>query len=195
MVPEPPDLPRFEHAEQLGLQLERELADLVEEHRPAAGLLEHADPPRHGAGEGALLVAEQLGLEQVGRQRAAVHDQEAVVSPARLAWMDSAAWLLPVPVSPSRSTVTSEAAARSIRAKLVRGATELPTSEPKLGAPRAGAGLLTRQLEAEPARPSPRRLPLRSAASFTSTPSRRVPFRLPRSFTQMRMSGATKTSQ
>ena len=32
---------------------------------PPSGLLELADPPRHRAGEGALLVAEQLALQQV----------------------------------------------------------------------------------------------------------------------------------
>jgi len=42
-------------------------------------------PPGERAGEGALLVAEELGLEQVGRERTAVHDEEGVVLAARLA--------------------------------------------------------------------------------------------------------------
>jgi hypothetical protein len=45
------------------------LADLVEEERAAVGLLEAADAAAVGAGEGALLVAEELGLEERLRDR------------------------------------------------------------------------------------------------------------------------------
>ena len=38
----PPDGPRLERAEQLGLELERQLADLVEEQRAAVRQLEQA---------------------------------------------------------------------------------------------------------------------------------------------------------
>ena len=54
------DLALLEHAQQLGLQRDVELADLVEEDRAAVGLLEAADVLRDGAGERALLVTEQL---------------------------------------------------------------------------------------------------------------------------------------
>ena len=56
--------PRLEHAQELGLQVERQLADLVEEQRAAVGLLERAGAPRDRAGERAALVAEELALER-----------------------------------------------------------------------------------------------------------------------------------
>ncbi len=47
------------------------------------GQLEAADPPRDGPGEGTLLVAEQLALDQPGRQGGAVDlDQGLVLAPA-----------------------------------------------------------------------------------------------------------------
>ena len=48
----------------LTCERQRQLADLVEEHRAAVGRLEQARLGLHGAGEGALLVPEQLALEQ-----------------------------------------------------------------------------------------------------------------------------------
>ena len=57
----------LEHAQELDLHLGRELADLVEEDRPAVRELEAADAPGDGAAEGALLVPEELGLDQIGR--------------------------------------------------------------------------------------------------------------------------------
>ena len=51
----------LEHAQELGLQRQRQLADLVEEQRAAVGRLEVAPAcAAIGAGERALLVAEQL---------------------------------------------------------------------------------------------------------------------------------------
>ena len=55
---------------------ERQLADLVEEQRAAVGALEPALALRDRAGEAAALVAEQLGVDQLGRDRAAVDAQE-----------------------------------------------------------------------------------------------------------------------
>ncbi len=70
--------PRLEHAEQLGLERWRELAELVEEHGPAARRLECADPILVGTGEGALPMAEELALQQALDHRAAVdHDERA----------------------------------------------------------------------------------------------------------------------
>ena len=57
-------------AQQLGLQPHVHLGDFVEQQRAAVRLLELADAARDRAGEGALLVAEQLGFEQVLRDRA-----------------------------------------------------------------------------------------------------------------------------
>ena len=54
----------LQDAQQLGLERERQLADLVEEQGAAVGLLEQAGLARDGAGEGAALVAEQLALGQ-----------------------------------------------------------------------------------------------------------------------------------
>ena len=66
----------LQHAQELRLQLERDVADLVEEQRAAIGQLEPADLLRDGAGEGALLVAEELALEQPRRNRGAVELDE-----------------------------------------------------------------------------------------------------------------------
>jgi hypothetical protein len=67
----------------LRLQLERQLADLVEEQRAAVGALEGAGPIGHRAGERALLVAEQLALDQRRGDRAAVeHHHRAAAARA-----------------------------------------------------------------------------------------------------------------
>jgi hypothetical protein len=66
----------LEHAQQLGLQVGADLADLVEQQRAAVGELEAAFALLVRAGEGAAFVAEQLALEQRFRQRGAVHADE-----------------------------------------------------------------------------------------------------------------------
>ena len=66
----------LQHAQQPRLRLERHVADLVEEQRAALGLLEAALRARLGAGEGALLVAEQLALDQFARDRRHVDRHE-----------------------------------------------------------------------------------------------------------------------
>ena len=73
---EPLELVLLQHAQDLGLRARAHVADFVEEQRAAVGLLEAADALAIGAGERALLVAEQLGLEQVLLQRGAVHLDE-----------------------------------------------------------------------------------------------------------------------
>ena len=70
----------LQHAQDLGLRARAHVADLVEEEAAAVGLLEAADPLLVGAGERALLVAEELGFEQVLLERRAVHLDEV---PAR----------------------------------------------------------------------------------------------------------------
>ena len=68
--------PLLEHAEELHLHGRRDLADLVEEERAAVGLLEAADAPLVRAGERALLVAEELALEErLGERRAVERDE------------------------------------------------------------------------------------------------------------------------
>ena len=66
--PDRDDLALLERGQQLGLEVERQIADLVEEQRAAVGRLEPADAVAAGAGEGALHMAEQLGLEQALRR-------------------------------------------------------------------------------------------------------------------------------
>ena len=73
------ELALLEHAQQLHLRRRRNLADLVEKERPRVGQLEAPEPPLGRAGERALLVAEQLALEQRLRQRADVHGDERLV--------------------------------------------------------------------------------------------------------------------
>src|SRR2546426_2269393 len=58
--------------QELGLQRQRELGDLVEVDRSVVGVLELTESTSVGAGEGALLVTEQLGFEQAVRDRGAV---------------------------------------------------------------------------------------------------------------------------
>ena len=59
------DLALLDGAQQLDLRVERQFADLVEEQRAAIGLDELADVLLGRAGEGALLVAEQDGFDEV----------------------------------------------------------------------------------------------------------------------------------
>src|SRR5262249_12605898 len=66
------ELARFEHAEELGLRRERQLADLVEQDRRAVGGFEQPGLRLRRAGEGAALVAEELRLEHAFGQRRAV---------------------------------------------------------------------------------------------------------------------------
>ena len=71
----------LQQPQDLGLGRRRHVADLVEEQRAAVALLELADPPAVGAGEGALLVAEQLALQQVLGDGGAVDGQERRLGP------------------------------------------------------------------------------------------------------------------
>src|SRR5205823_5222609 len=72
----------LDRPEELRLRGLGELADLVEEQRPRAGELELAEAPRDRAGEGAALVAEEIGLEEVWLEGRAVDRDERTV-PAR----------------------------------------------------------------------------------------------------------------
>ncbi len=56
----------LEDTEELRLQRRVEVTDLVEEKRPGRGELEAALAPAARAGERALLVAEELALEERG---------------------------------------------------------------------------------------------------------------------------------
>lgn len=65
----------LQHAQQLGLQVDGQFADLVEEQGALAGVLEIARLVRGGAGEGALGVTEQGGFDQRRRDGCAVQGQ------------------------------------------------------------------------------------------------------------------------
>ena len=74
----------LEDAQELGLHVGRDLADLVEEQRTAASALEDTDVTAERATECALLVAEELTLEERGRERGAVDGDEGLVRARRL---------------------------------------------------------------------------------------------------------------
>ena len=64
------ELALLHDAQQLGLGLEGDVADLVEEERALVGQLEEALLGVDGAGEGALHVAEEVRLQEVVGQAA-----------------------------------------------------------------------------------------------------------------------------
>src|SRR2546428_286597 len=70
------DLALLEGAEELRLEVQAQRADLVEEHRPAVGELELPELAGVGAGERALLVAEELRLDQRVGDGGDVHGDE-----------------------------------------------------------------------------------------------------------------------
>ena len=71
-----PDLPLLQRAQQLDLHAGRDLADFVEQQRPAVGRLEQARAVLRRAGERAARVAEELALEQGLGDGAAVDRDE-----------------------------------------------------------------------------------------------------------------------
>ena len=87
MVSVPPDaleLALLQHAQELDLRGQVDVADLVEEQRAALGQLEAALLPLLRAGERALLVAEELGFDQALRQRGAADLDERLLGPQRV---------------------------------------------------------------------------------------------------------------
>src|SRR5439155_17571771 len=72
----------LEDPEELRLEVERDLADLVEEERAAMGHLEAADLLRDGPGERAPLVTEELTLEEPRRDGRAVDLDEGSLAAA-----------------------------------------------------------------------------------------------------------------
>ena len=76
------ELAFLHHAQQLGLRLDRDVADLVEEDAALVGEVEQALLRIDRAGERALDVPEQRGFEQVGRQVARIDGDERLVGRA-----------------------------------------------------------------------------------------------------------------
>ena len=66
----------LENAQQLHLHVDAHVADLVQEQRAAVGQLETPNARGQRAREGAFLVTEQLALEQLAWNRAAVDRDE-----------------------------------------------------------------------------------------------------------------------
>ena len=64
------------HAQEAHLKIRRHVTDFIEKQRAAFGLLETAPPRRLRTGERATLVAKELGLEQVLRDRRRVDGDE-----------------------------------------------------------------------------------------------------------------------
>jgi hypothetical protein len=82
---DPLELALLQHAEDLGLGGQGQLAHLVEEDRPARGALEPAGLLAIRPGEGAPLVAEELALDEALGQRSAVDPDERALGAIRVA--------------------------------------------------------------------------------------------------------------
>jgi hypothetical protein len=109
LAADPVELALGQHAQQSGLERRGHVADLVEEQGAAVGLLEAAGAARLGAGERALLVAKQLGLEQLSREWPPYSAQRRAARRAGCAGAARCATSsLPVPDSPVISTVMLE---------------------------------------------------------------------------------------
>ena len=67
-----------EAAQELGLEVEGQLANLFEKERPFAGLAELPGPGRRGAGEGSLDMTEELGFDEVRVDRIAEERDEGL---------------------------------------------------------------------------------------------------------------------
>src|SRR4030095_15529592 len=70
---QPLEFSLLEHTQQLGVQLDGNIPDLVEEYLAAVRQLEAADALCDGAGERAFLVTEQLAFKQACRYGRAVY--------------------------------------------------------------------------------------------------------------------------
>ena len=79
--PDADHLAGLERAQQVGLRREGHVADLVQEERAAGRRLEAALAAGGRAGEGPLLVAEELALEHALRERGAVERDERSAPP------------------------------------------------------------------------------------------------------------------
>ena len=74
----------LENPQKLDLEGQRKLTDFVEEKGPLARRLETPDSTFAGAGEGALLEAEELGLDERFRQRGTAHPEIGFGAPRRV---------------------------------------------------------------------------------------------------------------
>src|SRR5262249_57877763 len=71
----------LQHSEQIGLQIQRHLADLVEAEHAAIGKFKPPGPPlARGAGEGAGCMPEQLAAAKLLRDRTAIEGDERLLA-------------------------------------------------------------------------------------------------------------------
>src|SRR4051794_38832242 len=68
-------------SQQFHLRARIDLADFIEENRAAIRLFEAPDPPFVRTGKRAALVPEQLALQQLGRERRAMHRYKFALAP------------------------------------------------------------------------------------------------------------------
>ena len=132
---DPLELALLEDAEDLGLGRQRQLADLVEEDRPAGGALEPAGLLPVGAGEAPRSWPNSsLSIRPSGRAPQLTRTNGPA---ARSEWRCSAEATssLPVPLSPTIRTGSSVAAARPIALKTSRIAALWPTSSGSSSSP------------------------------------------------------------
>src|SRR5256885_15209031 len=80
VAPNPAHFLFLQGAKKLGLHLERELPDLVQEKGAAVRCLEESVLRFESAGEGASLVSEELTFDQSGHQRAAIDGDKRAMS-------------------------------------------------------------------------------------------------------------------
>ena len=99
-APQPLHLALLERAQQLGLEIDPQGAHLVEEERAPVGELEPAQLARVRAGEGPLLVAEHLRLEEPIRHGGDVDGDEGRIASGTLAVHRARHQLLPGPALP-----------------------------------------------------------------------------------------------
>ena len=72
----------LQHAEQLGLQIQRQLANFIEKRGAAIGGFDQADLLAHRAGERAFHMSEQFALHE------RTHHRRAIDSDERPCWID-----------------------------------------------------------------------------------------------------------
>src|ERR1700720_1761291 len=72
----PLEFPLLENAQEGYLRLARELADFIQENRPAVGGLKPAQAPLKGSSERSFFMTEQLGRDKRMWNRGAIHSNE-----------------------------------------------------------------------------------------------------------------------
>ena len=87
----------MDHAQQFGLQQQRQVTNFIQKNRPVVGLFEASNPLLDRTSEGTLFVSEELALNEVFRNRRAVHFYERPSGPRAPAVDDFGHDFLPHP--------------------------------------------------------------------------------------------------